>query len=211
MDMALLHNPQDPARLQDVLLHCLTNCDVPVLIWHNANGTARNLMAQMRDWLAERPTDMQRLVDLGQQSTTEQTNPLVSMMPGEQAAWLRQRLSTLSIPIKAIPDQQQIRHDLSKHMEQLILGQLMEHVQVDLAELFRNLDQQLQMTETMIDKQVDVEVSERLFVDGCMDAYAMVIAQVAQEHFAEIVQNKGAMLQQLIGNVCLIRKSRGDP
>ncbi len=114
MDMALLHNPQEPARLQDVLLYCLSRCQVPVIIWYNAGDTARNLVEQMRGWLVERHIDTERLVDLGQRSTVGQGNPLVTMMPGEQAAWLRQRLHELSIPIKTIPDNLEIRHDLSK-------------------------------------------------------------------------------------------------
>jgi hypothetical protein len=210
MDMALLHNPQDPARLQDVLLHCLSRCRVPMMIWYNADNMARNLIEQMRGWLAERHMDTKRLVDLGQRSTTGQINPLVMMMPGEQATWLRQHLHSLSIPIKAIPNNQKIRHDLSKRMEQLMLGQLMEHVKVDLAELFRDLDQQLCMTETMIKKQADVEVSEHLFVDRCLDAYEMVIEQVAQEHFAAIVQSKSAILQQLMSHVRLIRRQERE-
>ena len=150
---------------------------------------------------------MKRLVDLGQRSSTGQMNPLVTMMPGEQAAWLRQRLHALAIPIKTVPDKQKICHDLSKHMEQLILGRLVEHVQVDLAALFRDLDQQLRITETMINQQVDVEVSERLLVSGCMDAYDMVIEQVLQERFGEIVQSKSARLQELVSHVRLIRQS----
>jgi hypothetical protein len=110
------------------------------MIWYNADHLTRNLIEQMRGWLAERHMDTELLVDLGQQSTTGQVNPLVVMMPTEQQTWLHQRLRALSIPIKIIPDTQEIRHDLSKHMEQLILGQLMEHVKVDLAELFRDLD-----------------------------------------------------------------------
>jgi len=205
MDMALLHNPQDPARLQDVLLHCFSKCQVPVMIWYNADNTNRNLMEQMRGWLAEGHMDVTRLIDLGQQSTTGQVNPLITMMPGEQVAWLRQHLYALAIPVKAIPDKQKIRHDLSERMEQLILGRLMDRVQV--AELFRNFDQQLHMTETMSNKQVDVEVSERLRVDECMDSYDMVIEQVVQEHFAEIVQSKSALLHELMNYVRLTRQS----
>ncbi|HEY4036575.1 MAG TPA: hypothetical protein VGL94_21685, partial [Ktedonobacteraceae bacterium] len=126
---------------------------------------------------------------------------------GEQATWLRQRLRTLAIPIKAVPDKQQIRRDLSKRIEQLILGRLMEHVQVDLAELFRDFDQQLHMTEMMITKRVDVEVSERLLMDGCVDAYDKVIEQVVQEHFAEIVQSKSDLLHELMNYVHLTRQS----
>lgn len=55
----------------------------------------------------------------------------------------------------------------------------------------------------MIYKQVDVAVSERLFEDGCTNAYDMVVDQLVQEHFAQIVQSKGAILQQFIGNVRL--------
>lgn len=76
---------------------------------------------------------------------------------------------------------------------------------MDLAELFRNIDQQLQMTATMINKQVDAEVSERLFVDGCTDAYDIVIEQIVQEHFAEIMQSKSTLLQKLMSYVRLIR------
>ncbi len=207
MDMALLHNPQELGRLQDVLHHCLSTCQVPVMIWYNADNMDHNLMEQVRGWFIQRPTDMKRLVDLGQRSSTGQMNPLVTMMPGEQAAWLRQRLHALAIPIKTVPDKQKICHDLSKHMEQLILGRLVEHVQVDLAALFRDLDQQLRITETMINQQVDVEVSERLLVSGCMDAYDMVIEQVLQERFGEIVQSKSARLQELVSHVRLIRQS----
>ncbi len=80
----------------------------------------------------------------------------------------------------------------------------MEHVEIDLTELFHDLDQQLQMTETMINEQADVEVKERLFMDGCMDAYEMVIEQVAQKYFAETVHNKSATLQQLMSHVRFI-------
>jgi hypothetical protein len=62
------------------------------------------------------------------------------------------------------------------------------------------------MTETMINKQVDVEVSEHLFTEGCTDAYEMVIEQVAQEHFTEILHRKNATLQQLMSHVRLIKR-----
>ena len=206
MDMALLHNPQDPARLQDVLLDCLAKCDVPVLIWYNADNMTRNLMEEMRGWLTGRPADVKRLVDLGQRSETGLGNALVTMMPGEQVAWLRQRLRALAIPVKAVPEKVQIRHDLGRRMEQVILGRLMEYVQVDVAELLRELDQQLQMTEMMIGRQADVEVGERLLVDGCADAYEMVVEQVVQEYFGEIVRGKGGRFQELMERVRLRRE-----
>ena len=47
MDMALLHNPQELGRLQDVLHHCLSTCQVPVMIWYNADNMDHNLMEQV--------------------------------------------------------------------------------------------------------------------------------------------------------------------
>jgi hypothetical protein len=43
-----------------------------------------------------------------------------------------------------------------------------------------------------------------------MDAYDMVIEQIVQEHFVDVVQSKGALLQELMGLVRLIRESRGE-
>jgi hypothetical protein len=152
--------------------------------------------------------NIQRLVDLGQRSAMGSANPLVVMMPGEQAAWLHKRLRELDIPVKVVLGEQEIRQDLSKCVEQLVLGRLMEHVKVDWAKLFRDLDLELRMTETMIKQQVDVKVRERLSADGCMDAYDMIIEQAVLEHFALMMQKKETLLHKLIGNVRLVRQSQ---
>lgn len=206
MDMVLLHNPQDPTRLQEVVLHCLSQCQVPILVWHNANLTTLTLIENMRGWLVERHLDTKRLVDLGQHSAARQENPLLLMMPGEQVMWLRQQLHTLSLPIKAIPDPQKIRHDLSIYMEQLMLQYLLAHVKTDLVDLFHDLDQQMGMTAKLIEQQVEIEVNERLSQEGCLEAYETVIEQVARKHFSDMTQDKSTALEQVISHIRLTKQ-----
>src|SRR5262249_47336117 len=127
MDLALLCNPSESDRLQEALIHCIIASDLPILILHNADNAGRAVVEQICTWLKERHLNVSRIIDLGLNAASGSCigNPptrLVEMMPGELFNLLIARFTDLGIPIKSLPTQSDIRRDISKQFEQLLLG-----------------------------------------------------------------------------------------
>ncbi len=207
MDMALLHNPLNSPRLQDALVQCILKCNVPILIWHNAGS---QLTEQVRAWLDERHLDSGRLIDLGLQRLTGQPPSLLTMMPAEQAAWLRRRFQELAIPVKAVPSDQHIRQDIGKHFEQLFLERFMEQFKVEIADIFGHFDHQLRVIQAMMSKKLDVKVKKRLQEEVCTASYETALEQVVSEFIEEMFANQGLTLHQFMSSIHIVYNAGSD-
>lgn len=198
LDMALLQNPQNTENLQDVMKQCVLKCNMPIMIWHNADEKGNHLVTQIQTWFKEEHLNEKQIIDLGLFINAQQSSSLMAMMPGEQLVWLRQRFRELAIPEKAFPHDQEIRQDLSKRLEQLFFRRLLEHLRVEISDIFSDLDQQLYIIATMISQKLDAEVKKRLLAEACTDFYDTVAENVVQDFFRELTRNHSTMIQQFI-------------
>ena len=209
MDMALLHNPATPEALQDALTACLMKCDVPILIWHNADEQGRELSEQIKMWLEKKTFDISRVIDLGLPATTTGPMRLLEMMPGEQLAWLLQRFKEQELPVKALPSTTEIPQDISARFEKLLFGRFLERLVREMAHDFSDLDQQLQITRSMIEQQLDREVKHRLDNQERFETYSTVAERVVEEFFRELTHRHGATLQAFLQHIRLLRTNDG--
>ncbi len=200
-DMALLHNPQSADALPHVIVQCLLKTDLPILIWHNADEFGQAIVPQIRHWLDEHHLSMNRIIDLGLFAIPAQSHYLIAMMPSEQLMWLQRRFQELDIPIKALPRDDEIRKDISKRLEVAFFGRLMEHLKQEMIEFYTKLDQQLHITETIMEKGLDTSIKSRLLETVCVDSYNMVVEEVVEEFFKEMVQQHEIVIQQFMSQL----------
>jgi len=205
MDMALLRNPPAMERLEDAFVQCVVGSDLPILVLHDADEASCAVVEQMRTWLEERQLDTSRLVDLGLDaevggSDGSQPARLVEMMPAELAAWLLARLETLGIPTKSLPADVDIRRDIRKRFERLLLGHLWEGVsqQLEVTRLLGDLDRQLHFTETMIGQAMDVRLKHRLQQEAYTKSYAAVLDELVGDFFEGFMHEHSAEVQALV-------------
>jgi hypothetical protein len=204
MDMALLRNPPNLGTLQDAVLKCMVGSDLPILTLHNADEEGRIVMEQMLRWLEERDMNTARIVDLGLDSAgglddDSQLTRLVEMMPGELAVWLLARFEALGLPLKSAPADADIRSDISKQFERLLLGHLWEGMsqQIEVVHLLSDLDKRLYFTEAMKDQALDDRLKSHLKQETCTESYAMILDRVVGEFFEGFMHEHGANIQEL--------------
>jgi hypothetical protein len=203
MDMALLRNPPSPDGLENALVQCASSSDLPLLILHDADESGQEMAERMRSWLEGRVMDGSRIVDLGLDVLEDRGHArpvrLVEMMPSELATWLMGRLEALGIPIKSMPGDDDIRRDIHKNVEQMLLGHLWEGVsqQLEVTQLLEDIDRQLRLTETMMGHAIDEQIRRSLAQTSCTESYAAVLDDVVDEFFEGFMRDHGAHLQDL--------------
>lgn len=205
MDFALLRNPPGPDGLQEALVQCVAGSELPVLVLHDSDETGRSMAKQMRTWLEERHLNTSRIVDLGldkKEEVGDKTRPtkLVEMMPGELAVWLMARFQALGIPLKSLPSDADIRQDIRKRFERLLLGHLWEGIseQLEMTRLLVDLDRQLHFTDALIGQALDRRLKDRLGQGSCAESYAMVLDEVVAEFFEDFMRNYGSNVPDLV-------------
>jgi len=204
MDMVLLRNPPNPDGLQSALLHCVVSSDLPILVLHNADEVGRAIVERMRTWLEKRDMNVARIIDLGLNTADDPDNNtpptrLVEMMPGELATWLMARFEVLGIPVKSLPTDADIRRDIRERFERLLLGYLWEGMsqRLEVTRLLVDLDRQLHLAETMADKVLDDQVKHCLAQESCAKSYAVVLDQVVDDFFEDLMREQGIRIREL--------------
>lgn len=203
MDMALLRNPPSPDGLESALVQCASGSDLPILILHDAEERGQEMTGRMRAWLEDRGMESSRIVDLGlgvlEDQGDAQFSRLVEMMPSELAAWLMSRLEVLGIPVKSMPNDSDIRQDVRRKVEQLLLGHLWEGVsqQLEVTQLLDDIDRKLRLTKTMMGQAIDEHIKQSLVQASCTESYTTVLDDVVGQFFEGFMREHGAHLQEL--------------
>jgi hypothetical protein len=211
LDLALLHNPQENEGLRSVVMQSLLKSGLPLLIWHNADETGQNLVTQIQTWISERHIEAQRLIDLGLHAVPDQPTQLIAMMPSEQIEWLQRRVGELHIPLKALPRDQDLRHDISQRLEDLFFRRLMERLNRNRSDLYRDFDMQFHIVEMLKQEHLDIVVKQRLLQVECMDTYDTVANTIVNEFFQQLLQQYDGDVQRFIRQVQLVRRdNEGD-
>jgi hypothetical protein len=207
LDMALLHHPQEGEGLRSIVIQSILKSGLSVLVWHNADEAGQNLVTQMRAWINERHIDTQRLIDLGLHIVPDQPTQLIAMMPGEQIAWLQQRLEELHIPLKALPLDHDLRHDISQRLEDLFFGRLMERLNRNRSDLYRDFDMQFRIVEMLKQEQLDIVIKQHLLQSECMDTYDTVVNTLVNKFFQKLLLQYSGGIQRFM---CKIQLNRVD-
>lgn len=204
MDMALLRNPPRLDALRETIVQCLDGCDLPILILHNNDTTGHERVKQIKVWLKERNLDENRIIDLGLNSTDSpstvfQPTKLVELMPDELAEWLLNQLNNLSIPVKFLPVNVDIRRDISQKFEQLLLSYLWEGVseKLQMPRLLGLLDKELQFTQQMKEQNLDEQLRYLLQQKSYTKSYATVLNEVVRHFFDNFMGQRRADIQGL--------------
>ena len=205
LDMALLHHPQESEGLRNVVIQSILKSGLPVLVWHNADETGQNLVTQMRTWISERHIEAQWLVDLGLHAISDQPTQLIAMMPSEQIVWLQQRLEELHIPLKVLPDEQDLRRDISQRLEDLFFRRLMERFTRKRSLLYHDFGMKFHIVEMLKQEQLDIVVKQRLLQAECMDTYDAVANTIVNEFFQKLLLQCNGDVQRFIRHIELIR------
>jgi DNA topoisomerase VI subunit B len=206
LDMALLHNPQESDGLRSVVMQSIVKSGLPVLVWHNADDEGEKLVAQMQTWISERHIEAQRLIDLGLYAMPDQPTQLIAMMPGEQIAWLQRCLEELHLPLKALPRDQDLRHDIGQRLEDLFFKRLMERLNISRSLLYQDFDLRFHIVNMLRREQLDIVVRQRLLQAEYMDAtYDAVVNTVVNEFFQKLLQQYNGDVQRFMRSVRLVR------
>jgi hypothetical protein len=203
--MALLHHPQESEGLRSVVIQSILKSGLPLLVWHNADEAGQDLVTQMQTWVSERQIEPQQLIDLGLDTIPDQPTHLIAMMPSEQITWLHQRLEELRIPLKALPRDQELRHDIGQRLEDLFFRRLMERLTRKRSLLYRDFDVQFHIVELLKQEQLDIVVRQRLLHEECIDTYDTVVNILVNEFFQKLLQERNGDVQRFIRQVELVR------
>jgi hypothetical protein len=205
LDMALLHNPPENEGLRSVVIQSLLKSGLPLLVWHNADETGQNLVTQVQTWISERHIEAQRLIDLGLHTAPDQPAQLIAMMPSEQIAWLQQRMQELHIPLKALPRDQDLRHNIGQRLEDLFVGRLMERLNRNRTDLYRDFDMRFRIVELLKQEHLDIVIKQRLLQAECMDTYDTVANTIVNEFFQRLLLQYNGDVQRFIRRVRIVR------
>lgn len=204
MDMALLRNPPRLDALRKTIVQCVVGCDLPILIWHNNDTTGHERVKQIKTWLNEQNLDENRIIDLGLNSTDSpstafQVTKLVELMPDELAELLLNQLNNLSIPVKFLPVNVDIRRDIGQKFEQLLLSYLWEGVseKLQMPRLLGLLDKELQFTQQMKEQNLDEQLRYLLQQKSYTKSYATVLNEVVRHFFDNFIGQRRADIQGL--------------
>src|SRR6185312_2378824 len=182
MDSALLCNPLENDDLQDAVLKCVVNSDLPLVVMHDADEKGQSVVSEMRDRLSAQDIDPRRIIDAGlsNQISRDQPARLVEMMPNEWAEWLRSRLLQLRIPIKYVPYDEKVRADIGERFNTMLLGHIWENVSrhLQLPDLMKDLDQKFNFTKAMQDQVLDQKLKGRLETEMSAESYAAILEKV---------------------------------
>jgi hypothetical protein len=205
LDMALLHHPLENEGLRNVVIQSILKSSLPVFVWHNADEAGRNLVTQMYSWLNERHIESKRLIDLGLHAAPNMPAQLVALMPSEQIRWLQKRMEALQVPLKALPHEQDLRHDISQRLENLFLRRLLDRLSIDQSFIYRDFEAQFRIIELLKHEQLDLVVKERLLQTECMDTYDIVVNNVVNEFFQKLLHQHNGDVQRFMRQVRLSR------
>src|SRR5450432_1907858 len=86
--------------------------------------------------------------------------------------------------------------DISSRFEKILFGRLLDRLVREMAHDFNDLDQRLQITRSMIERQLDIEIKRRLDYQECFETYNSVAGRVVEEFFGELIQQHGVALQE---------------
>jgi hypothetical protein len=199
MDTALLCNPLENDDLQDAVLKCVVNSDLPLIVAHDADERGQSVVSKMRARLAAQSVDTRRVIDAGLSNAVanEQPSRLVEMMPNELAEWLRTRFRQLRVPIKYAPDDARVRTDIAERFKTMLLGHIWENVSryLQLPGLMEQLDQKFNYTAAMRDRVLDQKLKGRLETEMSAESYATILERVVAEFFAEFMSANGDSFQ----------------
>jgi hypothetical protein len=205
MDMALLRNPPRLDDLQSALAQCIISNDLPVMVLHNADEAGRAVFEQMLSWLEDRHLDTDRLVDLGLNAleisgNIPQATRLAEMMPGELAVWLLERFEMLGIPVKSIPLDSDVRHDISQRFERSLHRYLLDVMLLNLevAHLLIDLNKQLRITDQLMKLALDKRLKDKLRQESQTKSYTAVLDEVVDEFFKIFMLEHSPDIQQLV-------------
>jgi hypothetical protein len=200
MDMALLRNSLRKDVLQEALIQCVINSNIPILILRDGDNQGLAMFEQMREWLREKHLNENRIIDLGLASDSgEFPTKLVGMMPDELARQMLNRIKILNIPAKFIPITTDIRHEIGQKFEQLLLSYLWEGMSQRLAmpSFLNELDRHFQFTETMRVQTLDEQIQARLQDINDTQSYRVVLDLVLGEFFDRFLGQHGSEIQDL--------------
>ncbi|NET56587.1 MAG: ATP-binding protein [Symploca sp. SIO2E6] len=205
MDMALLHNQNSDEELKAALVECLDRTKLPILVLHNVEEDEYRTVKQMREWLREENKNTAQIVDLGLNlpdslHTSVQPTKLMQMMPGELANWLLRRFDVLGIPTKYLPEDAEIRQEISTKFEQLLQGYLLETVwyRLKMPRLLGDIDRQLNFTQTMMNQKLDEQLKHSLLEEASNNSYTAVLEKVTTDFFRNFMQDQGLKIDRML-------------
>ena len=96
---------------------------------------------------------------------------------------VQQRLEELHIPLKVLPDEQDLRRDISQRLEDLFFRRLMERFTRKRSLLYHDFGMKFHIVEMLKQEQLDIVVKQRLLQAECMDTYDAVVNTIVNESF----------------------------
>jgi hypothetical protein len=209
MDMALLQLPSS-AALEETLLFCATESDLPLLVLHNGDASGYLLMEQIAGWLKRQHINQHRIVDLQPDKGNSASISPTKRMPHELGAWLFSRLAARGITLKYVPAEGQLRRDIrtrfDQHLHEYIVNTMEHHF--SLAQLMIALEQKFFYAQLMSDASLDVRVKRLQQQDMSTESYTVVVDTIVEDFFAWFMTNHGRQIQQM--EQFWFRKRKGE-
>ncbi len=211
MDMALLQTASDANILQEALLHCIGQSELPVLVLHDADDRGYELVRQMRTWLQQQRLDPRYIVDLHGSTEQKATLRPTKVMSGELEAWLLARFVVLNISVKYLPSRTQLVQDIRKSFEHLLHEYVLENMeqQFALTSFILELDAAFSYTKMMRDAKIDTWLLSRLQQDMKAEPYHAVVNRIVEEFFEYFMKFHGSHVHHL-EQTWFTRKQGGD-
>jgi hypothetical protein len=200
MDMALLRNPPRQEMLAESLIQCVINSNLPILVLRDGDDRSLTICDRMKSWLRERHLNESRIIDLGAiDDSGEGAIGLMGMMSEELAGWVLKRLQILNIPTKFLPTITDIRQDVSREFDRLLLGYLWEGIsqRLKMPSFLNNLDLQVRFTQAMQTQTLDERIQSQLNDANCTQSYRAVADRVLREFFNDFIGQHGSEIQAL--------------
>ena len=99
-----------------------------------------------------------------------------------------------------LPGPAEVRRDIRKRFEQMLLGHLWEGVShlVELPRLIVDLDSRFRLTSAMIEQGLDEQLRRDLHEAPSDRSYSAVRDEVVERYFREFLQANGDAVQQLV-------------
>jgi hypothetical protein len=201
MDMALLQVP-DVGILQEALLHCIGQNDLPVLVLHEGDEKGYALVEQVRVLLKQQQRDVRSIIDLQERRKQGEALQPAKVMPDELETWLLARFATLNIPIKYIPSTTKLIQDIRSYFDHLLREYVVEEMeqQFALTSLLHELDTTLSYTEMMRTGKVDTVIQQYLLSDMKTESYRSVLNGMVEKFFEYFISIHGSNVHQLEQN-----------
>lgn len=199
MDMALLHPPSRLSLLEEALLQCVCQTDLPLLILHDSDEEGYSLVERVRGWLQQQGMESQRIMDLTPRERMSADDGITptKLMPHTFEAWLLRRFDALGIEVKYSPSY--IGNDIHNRFEQLLHRYLLERLEhrFELTNLLDSLNAQFSYTNMMMGEALDEQLKHRLKQSDRTESYTTIFNTIVEEFFERFMNEHKANIEQM--------------